>query len=410
VDGTELGHADTEDILSGLRDFVQAEVITRHKQAGEILSDQRQLYLPDGRYCKEALDLIREVRMLSAEAGYYTMFVPTSLGGEGLGYEVLCRVWQELYHRFGPEYWLMTWAVAHWVKGPSHVLEHATALVREQVLPDLLAGRTSMCFGMSEPEAGSDAWMMRTRAVRDAGAWVLSGSKIWITNAPYAEYAVIFAVTDPEQTARRRGGISAFLVPTDSEGFRIDANIRMFGHLGGDEAEIYLDGVRVPDDLVLGEVNHGFAIAMSGVEAGRMYNSARAVGLARWALERGVDHVKKRRTFGRRIGDHEGVSFPLAESAMEIHAAWLTVLDCAARMDRGRSVPKELAMSKALATESAVRAIDRVIQVHGAIDFTNELSLVDAYQAVRQACVADGTSEILRRTIAKRLLGGDLDP
>lgn len=406
---TGPGSTGIEEILHGLREFVQAEVIRRHEQAAGRLSDQRHLYGPDGLYTKEVLDIIREVRMAASAAGYYNMFVPASLGGEGLGHEALFRVWEDLFHRFGPEYWLMSWVVAHWVKGPSHVLEHATEAARQLVMPDLLRGKTSLCFAMSEPEAGSDAVMMRTRAVREGESWVLSGSKIWITNAPYAEHAVVFAVTDPDRAAERQGGISAFLVPTESPGFSIESSIRMFGHLGGDEALIYLDEVRVPDEMMLGTPHQGFAIAMSGVAAGRMYNSARAVGLARWALDRGLDYVKKRVTFGRRIGDHQGVSFPLAESAMEIHAARLTALNCARLMDGGRPAIKELAMSKALCTESAVRAIDRVIQAHGAIGFTNELALVEAYQSVRKACVADGTSEILRRTVSKRLLDGDVE-
>jgi alkylation response protein AidB-like acyl-CoA dehydrogenase len=404
-----LGESDMEDLLAGLRSFVETEVVARHVQAGDLLSDPRQLYGTDGLYTKEVLDLVREVRMRSAEAGYYTMFVPEAIGGGGLGYEALYRVWEDLFHRFGPQYWLMTWVVSHWVKGPSHVLQHATAETRQRVLPDLLAGRTSMCFAMSEPDAGSDALMMRTRAVRRGDSWVLTGSKIWVTNAPYADFAVVFAVTDPDEAQLRRGGISAFLVPSETAGCTIDGSIKMFGHLGGDEALIYLDDVCVGNEMVLGEVDRGFAIAMGGVESGRVYNSARAVGLGRWALEVGLDYVQRREAFGRPIADHQGVSFPLAESAMELHAAHLAGLNCARLMDQGRRALKELAMAKALSTEAAVRAVDRVIQAHGAIGFTNELGLVEAYQAVRKACVADGTSEILRRTIAKQLLAGDLD-
>ena len=183
----------------------------------------------------------------------------------------------------------------------------------------------------------------------------------------------------------------------------------MFGDIGSDEAVLTFEQVRVGPEMVLGEIGKGFAIAMTGVSSGRVYNSARAVGLARWALEKGVAYAQEREAFGKPIAGHQGVAFPLAEAAMEVHAAHLVGLNCALLLDRGHPAIKELSMSKAFATEVAVRTIDRVIQTHGAIGFTNELGLVDAYHAVRKALVADGTSEILRRSIAERLFRGDTD-
>jgi acyl-CoA dehydrogenase len=401
--------SDIDSVTEGLAAFIQAEVVSRHEEAGPALSDPRAVYLPDGTYAPGVVEAIRDVRMTSSKAGYYTMFVPESIGGAGLGSEALYRVWEDVFHRFGPHYWLAPWTVAHWVKGPSHVLVDATEATKARVLPDLLSGRTSLCFGMSEPNAGSDARMMRTRAQRKGDGWVISGSKIWITNGPYAEHAVVFAVSDPDAQAARRGGISAFLVPTDAPGFSVDASIRMFGSLGGDEALLYLDDVVVDEEALLGEEGKGFAIAMSGVSSGRLYNAARAVGLARWALERGVDYAERRESFGKPISAHQGVAFPLAESAMEIHAAHLMGLNCALLLDQGRPALKELSMAKAFSTEAATRAIDRVTQVHGAMGFTNEMGFVEAWQSVRKACVADGTAEILRRAIARELAKGDLD-
>jgi len=401
--------SDIDDLLTGLRAFVEAEVVTRHRDAGELLEDPRRKFTAGGRLSEDVLALVKEIRMASAQAGYYAMFVPAEIGGGGLGSEALYRVWEDLYHRFGSHTWLMSWVVAHWARGPSHVLVHATESVRTQILPDLLSGRASMCFALSEPDAGSDARMMRTRAVPDGEDWVLSGSKIWITNGPYAEYAVVFARVDPGPEDGSRGRISAFLVPTDTPGFAAEASIRMFGEVGSDEAVIYLDDVRVGPEMVLGDVGDGFSIAMSGVASGRVYNSARAVGLARWALETATEYVTRRQAFGHPVADYQGVAFPLAESAMEVHAAHLVGLNTALLLDQGRPATKELSMAKAFSTEVAVRAIDRAIQAHGAIGFTNELGLVEAFHAVRKACVADGTSEILRRTIAKRLFAGDMD-
>jgi len=199
------------------------------------------------------------------------------------------------------------------------------------------------------------------------------------------------------------------LVPTASEGFAVEGAIRMFGEAGGDEAEITLDAVRVGSEWLLGEVGGGLRIAMSGVSSGRVYNAARGVGLARWALEKAFAYIGEREAFGLSISEHQGVSFPLAESAMEVHAAHLLGLNCALLLDRGMPATKELSMAKAFSTEAAVRAIDRAIQAHGAMGFTNEVGLVEAYHTMRKARVADGTSEILRRTIAGRLLSGDLE-
>jgi acyl-CoA dehydrogenase len=401
--------SDIDDLLAGLRAFVEAEVVSRHREAGDLLEDPRRKFTADGRLSDEVLTMVRTIRMASAAAGYYAMFVPAAIGGGGLGSEALYRVWEDLYHHFGSHNWLMSWVVSHWARGPSHVLVHATESVRNEILPDLLSGRASMCFAMSEPDAGSDARMMRTRAIADGEDWVLSGSKIWITNGPYADYAVVFARIDSGPADGSRGRISAFLVPTRSPGFTAEASIRMFGEVASEEAVLYLDEVRVGPEMVLGDVGDGFTIAMSGVASGRVYNSARAVGLARWALETAAEYVTRRHAFGQPVADHQGVAFPLAESAMEVHAAHLVGLNCALLLDRGRPATKELSMAKALSTEVAVRAIDRAIQAHGAIGFTNELGLVEAFHAVRKACVADGTSEILRRTIAKRLFAGDLD-
>lgn len=406
---TTFSAPEVDELIAGLRAFIEAEVVTRHEEAGDRLDDPRQRYRPDGLYAAHALEAIDAVRQASAEAGYYTMFVPGDLGGGGLGHEALYRVWEDLHHSFGPHRWLAPFAVAHWAKGPSHVLLHASPALRDEVLPDLLAGRTSMCFGMSEPDAGSDAVRMRTRARRDGDGWVIDGSKQWITNAPYADQVVVFASTGADVSPDGRDGITAFLVPADAPGLTVDNSIRMFGHIGGDEGLIYLDGVRAADHQVLGEVGRGFAIAMAGVSSGRLYNCGKAVGLARWALDQGIDYIQRRTAFGRPLADNQGVLFPLVEAVTEVRAARLMSLDVARLLDQGVPARKELSMAKAYATEVATRAIDQVVQAHGAMGFTNELGLTEAWQAVRKVCVADGTAEILRRAIGRELLGGDLD-
>lgn len=396
-------------LREGIERFVRNVVIAMHEKHHPLLSNQRHLYLPDGRICDEALALVRRVRMASAEAGYFNMSVPREIGGAGMGLLAYYAAWERVFRLCGGHYWLGTYVISHWAFGPSRVLLEASPRAREEVLPALLSGDKSMCFGLSEPAAGSDAAMLRTRATPDGDGWRLNGRKIWITNAPYADYAVIFAVTDPESAARRRGGISAFLVPTDSPGFLVEGVIRMYGEIGGNEGEVVLENVRVEPYQLIGRLNQGFAIALLGVSLGRVYNTARAVGCARWALSLGIEYSKVREAFGRPIREYQGIMFPLAESAMEVYAAHLMALNTAMLLDSGKQAVKELSMTKAYAVEIGARAIDRVIQAHGAVGFSNEMGLTEAWKYLRLVNVADGTNEILRRTILHRMLEGDLD-
>lgn len=390
------------DVLGGLKRFLTAEVDSLHS-ANPWLAEPSVVFTPSGRYSDQALELMREVRQRSAAAGFYTMVLPEEVGGSALGFEGMYRAWELLFHHCGSLRWLGHAALAHWTKGPSPLLLHATPEVRERFLPDLAAGRTSMCFAMSEPEAGSDAWMMRTSARRVGGGWVLNGAKQWISNGAHADLAVTFAVTDREAARTRRGGVTAFLVPTGSKGFIVGGVDPMFGHSGSNEAELIYEEMFVPDEHVLGTPGEGFGIAMQGVSLGRVYNCAKAVGLARWALELALDHAKNRHAFGSAIAKHQGVSFPLAESAIDLHAAHLVSLNCTRQLDAGRSGRRELAMAKVFATEHGLRVVDRAMQVHGAMGLTNEVGLAQAWQMIRIVCIADGSAEILRRQIAANL-------
>lgn len=396
-------------VRDGLEAFLKAEVVARHDRHHDLLANPRRTYDDDGRYVPEVVALIREVRMAAAEAGYYNMCVPESLGGAGLGLLAYYVCWQHAFHTCGAHNWLAVYAISHWAFGPSRILEHVTPEARAEILEPMLAGRKSMCFGLFEPGAGSDAAMLRTRATPDGDGWRISGRKIWTTNSPIADYCIVFAITEPERAAARKGGISAFLVPTDAEGFTLESIIRMHGSVGGNEAQLVFDEVRVEPWQLVGELHQGFRTAIQGVSLGRIYNSARAVGLARWALEMALDYAGTREAFGSRIADYQGVTFPLAESAMELHAAHLMGLNAALLLDQGEQAIKELSMAKAYAVEVGARAIDRAIQTHGAMGFTNELGLAEAYNVVRSVNVADGTNEILRRTIVHRMLGGDVD-
>jgi alkylation response protein AidB-like acyl-CoA dehydrogenase len=398
---------DVKAARDGIVAFAEQEVIPRHEENRSLFENPRRLYREDGRFSDELLALIREVRTASAAAGFYQMCVPESLGGGGLGHLAYYVAWQALFHRCGPQRWLMLYALAHWAFGPSRLLTQVTAEAQNQILGGLMDGTRSMCFGLSEPNAGSDASMISTRATRDGDGWRITGRKIWTSNAPVADYCVVFAVTDPDRAQAKRGGITAFLVPTGSPGFSVQRIIRLFGHIGGDEAELALDDVAVEPWQIVGELDQGFGAALYGVSLGRIYNSARAVGYGRWAVELALDYAATREAFGQSISSYQGVTFPLAESATELHAAHLMGLNAAMLLDQGSAAVKELSMTKAYSVQVGYRAVDRAMQTHGAMGFTNEVGLTEAWHSLRIVNVADGTNEILNRTIAQRLLKGD---
>ena len=385
----------------GILAFAEQEVIARHNANKAFFEDPRRLYQEDGRFSDELIELINDVRMESSKSGFYQMCVPESLGGGGLGHLAYYVAWEALFHRCGPQNWLMLYALAHWAFGPSRLLEKVTDEVKKTYLPGLMNGSKSMCFGLTEPNAGSDASMISTKAERDGAGWKISGRKIWTSNAPIADYCVVFARTEE--------GISAFMVPTTAEGFEIQRVIKLFGHIGGDEAEISMENVYVEPWQVVGELGKGFAAALYGVSLGRIYNSARSVGYGRWALEMAIDYSSTREAFGNAISDYQGVSFPIAESATELHAAHLMGLNASSLLDQGQTAVKELSMTKAYSVQKGLKAVDCAMQTHGAMGFTNELGLAEAWHSLRIVNVADGTNEILNKTIAQRLYKGDLE-
>jgi acyl-CoA dehydrogenase len=398
----------TVDVVEGLLQFIDRKIVPMELEHRELLADPRLTYDVDGRYTEPVAALIREARQQGARAGYYAMFAPRSVGGEGLGPAVSVAAWEALHYRYGPGRLLPYQAVGHWTSGVSFLLEELAPDIRPDIAAQIMDGTSVCCFGMSEPEAGSDARAMTTTARRDGSNWLITGTKQWISNATIADYAFVFAATEPDAKPDQSRGISCFLVPTNSEGFCVDSVIPMFGSIGGKETIISFSEVRVPSNYLVGQLGGGFDLAIRGVSEGRLFNVGRCIGLARWALERAIDHARSRKTFGKSIIDYQAVSFALAECAMEIYAAKLMGADCAARLTRGENARRELAMAKSYAVEMCTRVYDRCMQIHGAMGFTNELRFVDGWHQARSLQIADGSNEILRRTIVRELLNGNV--
>ncbi len=386
--------------------FVEQEVVPLETQHAELLASDRTIFDEKGRFSEGVQELRAIVRRRSAEQGFYTMFGPEELGGGGLGPVAAVYLNALLSEHCGPGRVLVHPVVipSPFTNGLSPVLTALRPDVRERYLPQLASGDKTLCFGLSEPDAGSDVFGMKTRAVRDGDHWVITGAKQWITNGPYADYAMIFAVTDPEKAARRAGGITGFFVETASAGFEVVSTIPIMGHLGAEIGILAFDGLRVPDENRLGAIDDGLKVAMNGVNIGRLGLSATCVGLARWALVQAVEYARVRKTFGQPIGEHQAVQILLADSAAEIYAAETMLIDCAIKLERGERALTELSIVKLHCTDAANRVFDRCMQVHGGMGLTNAMRLEAGYRFTRSMRIPDGTSEIQRRTIAREML------
>jgi alkylation response protein AidB-like acyl-CoA dehydrogenase len=266
----------------------------------------------------------------------------------------------------------------------------------------LMAGEQTMCFALTEPEAGSDAQSIRTRAHREGEEWVLDGTKHYITNGDRADVAVVFAVTDGEK--RAHGGITAFLVPRAA--YAVGKTQRTMADTH--PVELVFDGSRIPADHVIGEVGFGFYSAMRFLNGGRAFIGAQALGLAQWCLTQAVEHAKARTAFGKPLGKQQGVSFPLAESKVEIEAMrWLTYhlawqVDEAARS--GEAGPMlDSSIVKYFTTDRAYQVADRCLQVFGGQGLLTEGPIEAALRHLRMLRVVEGASEVQKLVIARSL-------
>jgi acyl-CoA dehydrogenase len=404
---------------TGMAQFIDSEVLPMEREMGDILTDERKFFDETGKARPEVTEARKQVRMKSSKAGYYGMFAPESVGGGGLGVRSMVFVEEALYRRYGPGRPLITWAkgflsqptLASFVDGPSHMLVSVSDSVRKDCLPSISAGEKMVCFALSEADAGSDVWGIKTRAKRDGDDWVINGSKQWITNSPYADYAVVFAVTNEEMIKERKGGISAFFVETDAQGYTFDGVLPVMGHMGGDCGSMTFDNVRVPADRLVGVQDQGFQIAMFGISEGRVSISANCIGMCEYALDRSLDYAQQRMSFGKPISEYQAIQFMLADMAIDIFTMKYMVLQTAGLIEAfpqtGRLPVKEISIAKAYAVEKTQECYDRAIQVHGGMGLTNEMPLNEGFRIARTLRIPDGTGEIQRRTIARQMLRGD---
>ncbi|SNS68420.1 MULTISPECIES: acyl-CoA dehydrogenase family protein [unclassified Azospirillum] len=331
------------------------------------------------------------------ELGLLGMVVPEEWGGAGADAIAYALAIEEIAAGDGAISTIMS---VHNSVGCAPILKFGTMAQKERFLRPMAAGRMLGAFCLTEPQAGSDASALKTRAVRDGDHYVLNGAKQFITNGQHAGVALVFAVTDP---AAGKKGISAFLVPTDTPGYQVARLEDKLGQRCSDTAQIVLEDVRVPADLMLGEPGQGYRIALANLEGGRIGIAAQSVGMAQAAFEAARDYARDRVSMGVPIIEHQAVAFRLADMATRIEAARQLVLHAASLRGAGQPCLKEASMAKLFASEMAERVCSDAIQTFGGYGYVNDFPVERIYRDVRVCQIYEGTSDIQRLVIARNL-------
>ena len=338
---------------------------------------------------------VEALRRRSAQDGFWACYLPEEAGGSGLstlGTTLLVEDAARSGLRLAP----LTLGVPN-PSGPSPLLLRLPRHLWPTYLEPVVRAERTMCFALTEPEAGSDAQAIRTSARRDGDDWVIDGMKHYITNGDHADFAVVFAVTD--RAKRADGGITAFVVPRDQ--YRVGKVQATMAD--SHPAELWFDGARVPADHVVGEVGRGFQAAMGFLNAGRAGFAAQSLGLAELCLDEAVRHARSRTAFGKPLAANQGVSFPLAECRAEIEAMrWLTY-HLAWAVDRGENPMVDSSIAKYFCTERAYAVADRCLQVFGGMGLLRDGPIERILRNLRVLRVVEGASEVQLLVIARSM-------
>ncbi|HET9701114.1 MAG TPA: acyl-CoA dehydrogenase family protein [Burkholderiales bacterium] len=338
-------------------------------------------------------DALREM----AELGLMGMLVPEEWGGSGADYVSFALAVEEIAAGDGACSTIMS-VNNSLVCGI--LLRYGSEAQKERFLKPLASGQWLGAFALTEPQAGSDASALATRAGRDGEFWVLNGVKQFITSGKHGDAAIVFAVTD---RAAGKNGISCFLVPTRAPGYVVARVEDKLGQRASDTAQIVLEDCRVPADHLIGREGEGYRIALANLEAGRIGIAAQSVGMARAAFEAALRYAKERSAFGKPIIGHQAVGFRLADMATRIEASRQLVLHAAALRDAGRPCLKEACMAKLHASEMAEKVCSDAIQIHGGYGYLSDFPVERIYRDVRVAQIYEGTSDIQRLVIGREL-------
>ncbi|CAB3826414.1 acyl-CoA dehydrogenase family protein [Achromobacter mucicolens] len=332
-----------------------------------------------------------------AQQGFFGMLVPEAWDGNDSGYIAYAVALEEIAAGSGACSTIMS---VHNSVGCMPILKFGNDEQKAQFLRPLARGEHIGAFALTEPQAGSDASSLHTRARRDGGDYILNGAKQFITSGRNGQTVIVFAVTDPDAGKR---GISAFIVPTSTPGYKVLRVEDKLGQHASDTCQIAFEDMRIPAAWRLGEEGEGYKIALSNLEGGRIGIAAQSVGMARAAFECARDYARDRQAFGKPIIEHQAVSFRLADMATQIHAARQMVLHAAALREAGRPALTEASMAKLFASEMAEKVCSAAIQTLGGYGYLKDFPVERIYRDVRVCQIYEGTSDIQRLVIARSL-------
>ncbi len=330
--------------------------------------------------------------------GFLGVLVPEAYGGAGLDHVSYALIVEELC-RGDASVGITMWA--HNSLCANHIASFASEAQKRRYLPRLASGEVLGAWGLTEPGSGSDAAALRTRAELSGDEWILNGSKAFITNASVCGTAVIMARTGPEKGSK---GVSAFILEKGAPGFSAGSPYRKLGLHASDTAELILEDARVPPASLLGERGAGFAQAVQVLEGGRIAMAAMAVGIAQAAVDQSVKYMKQRTAFGRTLAEFNGLQGMIADLATEVEVARLLTLRAAYAKDAGRPAMHVAAMAKLFASETAMKAATRAVQIHGGAGYITEFPVERIFRDAKLTEIGEGTSEIQRLVIAREIL------
>lgn len=338
-------------------------------------------------------DLLHEMGQL----GLMGILTPETYGGAGLDYVSMALAVMAVARGDGAVSTIMSVQNSLVLEG---ILKFGTEAQKQAWVPGLASGQKIGAFGLTESHAGSDAAAIKTRAEKKGDHYVLNGGKQFITSGKTADVVIVFAVTDP---AAGKKGMSAFLVPTTTAGYKVAGIEEKMGQRCSDTASLMFEEMALPLEARLGEEGQGYAIALSNLEGGRIGIASQSVGMAEAALEAALSYAKERKSFGKPIMEHQAVGFRLADMAMKLEAARLLVLNAARLKDSGVPCLKEACMAKLFASEAALEICEQAIQVHGGYGYVKDFPVERIYRDARVCTLYEGTSDIQRLIIAREL-------
>ncbi|QCT96477.1 acyl-CoA dehydrogenase [Stutzerimonas degradans] len=331
------------------------------------------------------------------ELGLLGMVVPEQWGGSYIDYVAYALAVEEISAGDGATGALMS---IHNSVGCGPLLNYGSQAQKDEWLAELASGRAIGCFALTEPQAGSEAHNLRTRAELVDDHWVLNGSKQFCSNAKRAKLAIVFAVTDPDLGKK---GLSAFLVPTDTPGFAVERSEHKMGIRASDTCAVSLSDCRIPEANLLGERGKGLAIALSNLEGGRIGIAAQALGIARAAFEAALRYARERVQFGKPIAEHQSIANMLADMQTQLNAARLLILHAARLKSAGLPCLSEASQAKLFASEMAEKVCSQAVQIHGGYGYLEDYPVERYYRDARITQIYEGSSEIQRLLIAREL-------